>query len=132
MDEEKNHLQLLSIFHYIVGGITWLFACFPLIHLVMGLIMVFRPETFGTNANNQPPVFVGWFFILMGSIFILSGWAMALCMIFAGRFLVRHRKYIFCMVIAAIECMFVPFGTILGVFTIVILQKDTVKKLFEG
>jgi len=131
MDEDRNHLQLLSVFHYILGGITAFFACFPAIHLVMGLMMVLRPEIFGPNANNQPPAFMGWFFVFMGGLFILGGWALAICMIFAGRFLARRRKYIFCMVIAAIECIFMPFGTVLGVFTIIILQKDTVKGLFE-
>ena len=29
----------------------------------------------------------------------------------------------FCLVIAAVQCAFVPFGTVLGVFTIVALQK---------
>jgi hypothetical protein len=30
---DEQHLQLLAIFHYVVGGMTALFACMPLIHL---------------------------------------------------------------------------------------------------
>ena len=29
MTEDEKHLDLLAIFHYIVGGLTGLFACFP-------------------------------------------------------------------------------------------------------
>lgn len=31
---------------------------------------------------------------------------------------------------AAVECMLMPFGTVLGVFTIVVLMRESVKKLF--
>jgi hypothetical protein len=32
--------------------------------------------------------------------------------------------------IAGIECIFIPFGTVLGVFTIIVLMRPTVKELF--
>jgi len=31
---------------------------------------------------------------------------------------------------AGIECLFMPFGTVLGVFTIMVLMRDPVKQLF--
>jgi hypothetical protein len=31
---------------------------------------------------------------------------------------------------ACIECLFLPFGTILGVFTIIVLSRESVKALF--
>jgi len=34
------------------------------------------------------------------------------------------------MVIAGIECLFMPFGTVLGVFTLVVLVRPSVKELF--
>ena len=39
---------------------------------------------------------------------------------------------IYCIVIAAICCLSVPLGTILGIFTIIVLQRDTVKALFDS
>ena len=36
---DTEHLKLLSIFHYVVGGMAVLFACFPIIHLVIGLFL---------------------------------------------------------------------------------------------
>ena len=52
-------------------------------------------------------------------------------MALAGRYLTQHRSYIFCLVMAALSCAFFPFGTVLGVFTIVLLQKDAVRQLFD-
>jgi len=31
---------------------------------------------------------------------------------------------------ACIECLFMPFGTVLGVFTILVLVRESVKQLF--
>jgi hypothetical protein len=33
---------------------------------------------------------------------------------------------------AAIACMFMPFGTILGVFSIIVLVRPSVKSLFDA
>jgi hypothetical protein len=57
---------------------------------------------------------------------------MAICILIAGRCLSRRKGYSFALVIACIECLFVPFGTILGVFTIVALSRESVKALFSG
>ena len=61
---------------------------------------------------------------------ILGGLAMATCVAIAGRRLAGHRSYTFCLVIAGIECAFSPFGTVLGVFTIVVLIRPSVKERF--
>ena len=39
---------------------------------------------------------------------------------------------LFCIVVAGVECMIMPFGTVLGVFTLIMLMKDSVKALFES
>jgi len=31
---------------------------------------------------------------------------------------------------AGVECMFMPFGTVLGVFTIIVLMRPSVKEIF--
>ncbi len=36
----------------------------------------------------------------------------------------------FCLVMGGVECILVPFGTVLDVFTIVTLTRRAVKKLF--
>jgi hypothetical protein len=54
------------------------------------------------------------------------------CFVIAGRSLPLRKRYSFALAIACIECPFIPFGTILGVFTIVARSRESVKALFEA
>ena len=63
---------------------------------------------------------------------MIVGWSIAACIIAAGRFLAKRRHYMFCLVMAGIECLFMPFGTVLGVFTIIVLIREGVKEMFSG
>jgi len=78
-----------------------------------------------------PPEFLGWIFAALGLLFFLIGIAMAICILIAGRSLTLRKRYSFALVIACIECLFIPFGTILGVFTIVVLSRESVRGLFS-
>jgi hypothetical protein len=129
MNQDQEHLELLSIFHYILGGIAALFAFFPLIYLGLGIFFLVLPDRF-EGSGSPPPWFLGWIFIVIGGVFMLIGLAFAFCVVLAGRFIAKHKHYIFCLVIASLNCLFMPFGTILGVFTIVILMRSSVKALF--
>ena len=127
---DNEHLRLLSIFHYVKGGITALFACIPIIHLVIGLVFIIAPHSFG-HGSNQPPAFIGWFFVVFALVFILLGWTFAVLVLIAGRCIARRKHYTFCFVVACVECLSVPFGTVLGVFTILVLNRQSVKELFN-
>jgi len=127
MNQDEEHLKLLSTFHYVVGGLAGLFACFPILHIVLGLAMLFGAIDDG---GKPPPEFVGWMFVVMGGFFMLGGWAIAICLLLAGGYLKRRAHYTFCLVIAGISCLFMPFGTILGVFTIIVLTRPAVKEMF--
>jgi hypothetical protein len=126
MNRDLEHLHLLSIFHYVAAGITALFACLPFIHLAIGIAMVAG----GFRGPNPPPEILGWLFVFGAAFFILGGWTLAVLMVLTGRRLKAHAAWTFCFVIAAIECILMPLGTVLGVFTIVVLSRPTVKTLF--
>jgi len=131
MKQDEEHLKLLSIFHYVVGGMAALFALFPIIHLVFGLFILLAPESFD-NKGEPAPAFIGWLFVLFPAVFIVIGWTFAAFVFAAGRFLAQRKHYLFCMVMAGVECMFMPIGTVLGVFTIIVLMREPVKQLFNA
>jgi len=127
--EQAEQLRLLSIFHYVFAGVLALVACLPLIHVGLGLAMVLAPRQFGGH-GEPPPAFLGWFFVVTGGVFILAGWLAAALIAWAGRCLARRRQYTYCLVMAGVACVFMPLGTLLGVFTILLLAKPEVKAAF--
>ena len=133
MTQDNEQLRLLSLFHYIVAGLAGLFSLFPVIHLVLGLFMVFSSKSFlNDNHGQPPPAFIGWFFVIIASFFITCGLTFAAFVLSAGRFLAKRKHYTFCFVMAGVECIFMPFGTVLGVFTIIVLNRESVKQLFPN
>ena len=129
MTDDVEHLRLLSIFHYVVGGLLGLFALFPVLHLMIGIGMLTGRLA---DMRSEPDArMVASLFIGIASVMIAFGLTFAVSVILAGRFLARRVYYTFCFVMAAIECIFMPFGTVLGVFTIIVLQRPTVKQMFQ-
>lgn len=127
MDENESHLDNLSVAHYAAGALMVAVACLPLFHMFIGLFMVFGEESFMPNAKEKPPELFGWLFFAMGLIFFLIGQVIAGCVIASGRFLKQRKNYTFSFIIACVSCALFPFGTILGVFTIIVLSREAVK-----
>ena len=127
--QDGEHLRLLSIFHYVLAGITALFSCLPLLHLIMGIVFLAAPpDENATDAAMQKTF--GWMFILIPAVLILSGWTLAGFIAMTGRYIAQRRRRMFCLIVGGIECIFMPFGTILGVFTIILLIKEPVMEAF--
>lgn len=131
-NQDEQYLQILSIFHFVVGGLTALCACFPIFHLAVGISML--TGGFGPTPTDEPFPFqlFGLMFVLIPAMIILLGWALAAAIVTTGYFLSKRRNHIFCLVVGGVECIFFPFGTVLGVFTIIVLVRPTVKALFEA
>jgi hypothetical protein len=133
VSKDEEHLKHLQLGHNIIAGITALFSCFPVIHMVVGLGMILGGDSFFKEAEGKgPPPFVGWLFFLMGSAFVVGGWTIASLIFFAGRNIARRRRHTFCVVVAGMACLFMPFGTVLGVFSLIVLNRPSVKLLFEA
>jgi len=132
MSQDREHLQMLAIFHYVVAGLAALFSFFPLLYTTVGAVFIFAARH-GTAKPGEdlPPEFLGWIFAVLGSLLFLIGIAMAICILIAGRSLALRKRYSFAFVMACIECLFIPFGTILGAFTIVVLSSESVRELFS-
>jgi hypothetical protein len=129
--QDDEHLWLLTLFHYVVGGMAALIALFPIFHLGLGIFFIVAGNKLPGN-GQAPPAFVGWLFVIFAAIFILIGWTFAALVILNGRFLARRKNYTFCLVMGAVESLFMPFGTILSVFTLIVLLRPSVKEMFTA
>lgn len=95
--EDLQQLKLLSIFHYVLAGITGLFSLFPLIHLFMGLAIVtghLPMTTTNADAPEMDPRWFGWFFVVFAAGFIACGLTLAGFMAYAGRCIAQRLSLI--------------------------------------
>ena len=121
-----DQLRLLAIGHYVLAGITALFALFPVIHLVIGLGMLFGLLDAGQAADRL----FGLLFIAIALVMITLGLALAAALAWSGRNLARRQRHTACVVVAGLACMMMPLGTVLGIFSIVVLMRPGVKDAF--
>lgn len=128
MTQDEEQLHLLSVFHYVLAGICALFSLFPLIYFGMGLAMMAGMG--GAKPGELAPLLGGCFMAGMGGLFLVFAVGYALSLFLAARFLAQRRRHTYCVVVAAISCCFTPLGTVLGVFTLIVLFRPSVKLLF--
>lgn len=58
--------------------------------------------------------------------------AALVCNILAARHLARRANHTFTMVVAGLNCFQIPFGTALGVFTIIVLNRPSVRSAYPA
>ena len=126
-NDNEQHLWVLGIFHYVVAALTALFALLPLFYFAMGWFFLHAPPP---KHGEPPPAFVGYLFMGIGAVLFLLGQSFAACVFAAGRCIRSRKYYWFVFIMACFQCAFFPFGTVLGVFTIVVLSRPAVKQLF--
>jgi len=134
LQRDRQHLRVLAIFHYIAAALLALFGMLPGIYLVFGIMMV--SGAMGAPPQGPPPA-MGFIFIGVSGFLILLIEGVAVCAVVAGRSLVAQKRYVFCFVVAILLCatglmglQFVPI-VVLGVFSIVVLARESVKELFK-
>lgn len=132
MEEDIRYLNLLAIFHMIVAGIVGLLSCLPLIDLFIGVPMLKDvPYALSQNEFFSQTTLTPLIFILLPSGMTVIGWMFAVALTLNGYYL-KNRKWLnYCMIVSGIETILMPFGTVLGVFTIILLTKPNVKNHFN-
>src|SRR5437016_647423 len=127
-DADLEHLRQLTLFHYIYCGLQTAFMFFGLSFFGFGLAMATHPDLF--QGAEPPPLLMSVLFQSIGMFFVVVTAASAIVSYLAGKFIKQRKHYVFCIVIACINCLNIPLGTALGVFTIVVLSRTEVKELF--
>lgn len=130
VDRDQEHLRLLKIGYYVLAGMTGFFSLFALLYAGMGGLLASGVLAKSANTKDDPRV-VGLIFLGLGLAFLILGLTMAALYFVAGRSLGQHRRRTFCVVMAGISCFFIPWGTVIGVCTILVLIRPEVKNLFE-
>jgi hypothetical protein len=131
VDADNEHLKILSICWYVMSGMSALFGFLPSIYLILGIAILTGTIPMGAPGHVPADRMVGVVFIVMASVGILMLWTIALLAFLTGRSLARRKRLVLCYVTSAIACLQIPFGTLLGVFTFIVLARPTVRDQFH-
>lgn len=130
-DSLPTSLRVLSVCHYVLAALTGLCSLFSFIYIALGLfIPTSEAECNGGPCSEADMVWFRGIFVVIGVAMFVLCVAIAMIQFMTGKNLAHCKGWMFCIVVAAIECLSFPIGTILGVSTIVVLVQEENKRLF--
>lgn len=124
LEQKKNYLDVLAVFHYVYGGFSL---------LVTLLALGFMGIAFGASSEwgrHWDPTAGCILLIVFLFVLVLAGGVSVLNLL-TGRALQTRRGYVLSLVTAGVNCLNVPLGTLLGIFTLVLLSDPAVRPLFD-
>jgi membrane-associated HD superfamily phosphohydrolase len=131
IDEEQ--LRLLSFFHYVSGAVTITFSSMFIFHLIFFGYMASNPELFSNDdaKNAKEAMQIMQILLAVFGTFVILGISYGICEIVSGVFIKQKKYRIFSMIVAIPRIILIPYGTILSMFTFILLDRDSVKSLYE-
>lgn len=129
-NSSDDFLTLVSVFHFVVGGFQMLLSLIGVVYLVIGIAI--GSGALETAKSSAPPEAMGWIFGGFGVVITLIFLTLGGLSIKAGINIRKRKNRMFCMVVDAILCLMIPFGTIVGIFGLVMLTKPEVEETFTG
>jgi hypothetical protein len=124
---DNEHLRLLRIGYFVSAAQTAIFIPVGLLYAGMGVMFSQLP-----TGAAPPPSFVSWLFGLLGAGFAgLAAVGATLKLLTAIR-LKERRSRVMCLIAAGLSCMEIPYGTMLGIWTFIVLGRASVRRQFEG
>jgi Mn2+/Fe2+ NRAMP family transporter len=133
LDEE--HLRLLAMFHYVSGALTCVGSLFAALSAVFVATMSTAFAVEGQKGLSEealrqmqvmPQVMAG-----VVAIMAVAGLVFGVLEIVAGRCLSQHRARVFTILVAVPRMLFIPWGTILSVVTVLVLERASVETLYR-
>ncbi|MEM6331771.1 MAG: hypothetical protein AAF823_00310 [Planctomycetota bacterium] len=125
-----GQLNTLGVLNYVFAALAMVTTLCPAFYIVLGTLIATGvvPESSMDSEPDDPPVVFVMFFCGMFAVFPIG---LAILGVLAGRGLQNRRGYVLCMVNAGVQCLCIPLGTVLGIFTLVILSNPQVKDAFD-
>jgi hypothetical protein len=128
---DKEHVRILSIAYLVTAVMNALFSLLGLLYAFMGFFMTtLMARMPAAPEKPPPPEAVVWMFAVLGLGMFAIMMTFGVLKYLTYRRLRQCRSRTFCMVVAGISCLGIPYGTLLGIFTFAVLTRPSVAKLF--
>jgi hypothetical protein len=151
----RERLRLLSLACYIRGAIIAAFSSFFLIYVafMFGITMVpdsawannsaakvsptpsaytWSPSPSPTPASGAPPKALFRIMAAIFGFFVLVGWTIGGLTAYAGWCIHKRKRKVLIYIAAAFNCFFIPYGTLLGIATIIVMSSPGAQLEFQN
>jgi hypothetical protein len=135
-NRDALHLKVIEIFHYVLAGLAVAGMAFLFVHYTIMSTAFSNPHVWEQmEARQKQPMpfdpvaffhaFI-WFYIFFGA------WGMAsFFMNVISGFCIRSCRWrMFSLIVAGVNCVNFPFGTALGIFTLIVLLRPTMPAIY--
>jgi hypothetical protein len=129
---DRDHIELLAVFHFVGAGLALLAVGGVVAHYSIMHVVLEDPSVWSKTHQPPPPEFIKTvlmiFYLIFGLWFLMS----LVLNLLSGIFLRAGKYRTFSLIVAGLNCLHLPLGTVLGVFTIVVLLRNSVRELYEA
>jgi len=128
---DDDHLRILAVLHFVTAGLAVLGLLFVALHFTIMHSVFGNPDMWKNQQGGdlQPDEFFAvfqWMYLLMAAG-LVGG---AIVNVLSGLYLRKKKHRLFSMIVAGLNCIHMPLGTALGVFTFIVLLRDTVRQAY--
>jgi hypothetical protein len=138
--QDAQHLKLIGIFHYVMVGLAVAGMAFLFVHYMVMSAVFTNPQILEQMRKQQeqqhqamlfdPAQFIHafvWFYLLIGAWGLVS----LVVNLVSGLSIQARKHRTFSLVVAGFNCINFPFGTFLGVFTLIVLMRPTMPAFYN-
>lgn len=122
----NKHLKSIEIFHYVYGAMICFGGLFLLAIAALGGFL--GSDFVADRAQDDAPRVVGAVLGVVGITLFVIVEIMGILNIYSGSRIGKRKDRTLSMVVAAVNCLSVPLGLLLGIFTLIALSEDAVKQ----
>jgi hypothetical protein len=129
-DEERQAIadsaqfDLLPVGYWVSAGFWGFYAlCMVAYFAIFGTLFMSIPK----GDSGAPPPALGWFFVIVGCLTLVIAAVFVTLKVLAGFWLRRRTHRAATMVIAALGCLELPYGTLIGVWTFIGMARPAIR-----
>ena len=130
-NKDEEHLKILSVLHYVMAGVLALGILFLVGHFFFMNAIMTSPALLEGNGSPPPPEMLGimrGFYVVVGFFGILE----IVLNVLSARELRTNNNRTLSFITSGINCLNMPLGTTLGVFTIIVLMRPSVIARYQS
>ncbi|HEX4793057.1 MAG TPA: hypothetical protein VH370_04655, partial [Humisphaera sp.] len=122
-----EHLRTLAIFHYVLAGMTFLVASLFIVYLVTGALTMAQLTA---DQRSHLPQGFGAHLQWVGIAGIAAGWSLAALNAISAWMMQLRKARGLSLFVAALNLAWAPAGTCLGLVTMWVLSRESVRSLY--